>query len=419
MAQSAAIDKQSRGQPRHPPVELSAAAARRLLVGALGLGRRSPWGRGEHAVGRAIQSLGYVQIDTISVVERAHHHVLSSRLPGYRAEHLEAGLNRTHFEYWGHAAAYLPLQDYRFARPLMQAHRERRARWVRCRDDVLTGRVLDAVRANGPMMARDFETPAGSGGGWWRWKPAKQALEHLFMTGELTIVRRDGFQKCYDLTERVLPQVVDQPLPSAAENARHHVLRYVRSHGLGHEGWLKWLQPVTGFTAQARAAVAGLIAAGELVPVTIRPDAQAPDPGPGWLSTPAALTALPGRSGRRWLLLSPFDPLVLDRDRLLRLFGFEYRLECYTPAPQRRWGYFTLPMLHGTRLRGRADVRVQRRQRTLRVDGLHPEPGFTPLAEDADLIDAIAGFAAACGCESVEFARAVLADRPRGWQVPA
>ena len=170
-----------------PPVtDISTRDARRLFLHRQGLLRRYPFGRGGQAVARAIERLGWVQIDTISVVERAHHHVLRSRVAGYRPGWLDdlQHKDRAVFEYWSHAAAYLPMRDYRFALPRMEAMRNRTERWIRSRDDKLMAEVLTRVEAEGPLMARQFESSESGESGWCNWKPAKRALEQLFMQGD-------------------------------------------------------------------------------------------------------------------------------------------------------------------------------------------------------------------------------------------
>src|SRR3954447_1140087 len=179
---------------------------RRIALDAQGLLRAAPFGRGVDATHRALEQIGYVQIDTISIVERAHHHTLWNRVPNYRPSHLDKLVSeRRAFEYWFHAAAYLPMRDYRFALPRMHALKNGERHWFANRDLKLMKAILDRVRAEGPMMARDFETPKGRAQGWWNWKPAKRALEQLYMQGDLMISGREGFQKIYDLPERVLP----------------------------------------------------------------------------------------------------------------------------------------------------------------------------------------------------------------------
>ena len=199
------------------------AQLRRIALDRQGLLRTDPFGRGKGAVRRAVENLGYVQIDTISVVARAHHHVLWSRVGNYHPAMLDRLVReRGIFEYWFHAAAWLPMRDYRFALPRMrQLNGERN--WFESSDPRLQREILRRIESEGALRARDFVDPEHRSDGWWEWKPAKQALEQLFMQGEIMVSRRDGFQKVYDLPERVLPDWIDTSLPSPDEYAAYLV----------------------------------------------------------------------------------------------------------------------------------------------------------------------------------------------------
>ena len=229
------------------PALLSLAQARRLVLRAQGLDHPEPFGAGSaEATFRAIERLGYVQIDTISVVERAHHHVLWSRVPGYQPAHLEALLHPPApkiFEYWSHAAAYLPLSNYRFCLARMHTYASGQRRWFSAPDKKVRKLVLDRIRAEGPLQARDFDAPKShKGGSWFEWKPAKRALEQLFTEGALMVRERRGFQKVFDLTERVLPPWVDTSLPTPAEQARWLIEETLRACGLGTEAEIRYLR---------------------------------------------------------------------------------------------------------------------------------------------------------------------------------
>jgi hypothetical protein len=204
---------------------------RRIALDRQGLLKTDCFGRGKRATLRAIEQLGYVQIDTISVVERAHHHVLWSRVPNYQPKFLDQLVaERKVFEYWFHAAAWLPMSDYRFALPRMAQINGERS-WFEGIDRKLMHEILVRIEAEGPLRARDFEDTRASSTGWWDWKPAKQALEQLFMQGELMVSGREGFQKRYDLPERVLPDTVDTRMPTMDEYASHLIETTLRAHG--------------------------------------------------------------------------------------------------------------------------------------------------------------------------------------------
>ncbi|MEM9316175.1 MAG: crosslink repair DNA glycosylase YcaQ family protein [Pseudomonadota bacterium] len=319
---------------------------RRIILAAHGLHRQAPFGRGRNGVLKALTQLGYAQIDTISVVERAHHHVLRSRIPGYRPALLDALVARREvFEYWFHAAAYLPMSDYRFARPRMDAVRRGEMHFQGPRDEKLMRRVHDRIRAEGPLSAADFDGERGPGG-WWEWKPAKQALEILFFQGDLMVAERKGFQKRYDLAERVLPADIDTRAPSDQEYARHlidHALRLFASTTVPEAGYLR---RSARLREALRAELAARVEAGTVREIQLR------DGSRRWLDT--AAEAQTPRIMRTVHVLSPFDPLVIQRGRTAALFGFDYQIECYLPQSKRRFGYFCLPLLYGDRFLGQA-----------------------------------------------------------------
>ena len=209
---------------------LTISQARRLALNRQGLGKKDAFGRGIDAVERTIKTLRYVQIDTISVVDRAHHHVLKTRVSNYQPANLDKLLTdrKSIFEYWHHAAAYLPMEDYRFYLPLMRGYGASRKI-----DPKVAKDVLARIRTEGPLMSKDFAAPAGKrSSGWWDWKPAKLAMEQLFLSGQLMVAERKGFQKCFDLTERVLPADTDTRLPVDHERARFYVTRILASQGV-------------------------------------------------------------------------------------------------------------------------------------------------------------------------------------------
>ncbi len=399
--------------PREGATENVTARLRRVTLARQGLLRHAPFGRGLAGARQAVQRLGYVQIDTISVVSRAHDQVLQVRVPGYRPDmlsRLQADGNV--FEYWAHAAAYLPMSDYRFALPRMADMRARREQWIRSRDRTLMKQVLDRIRIDGPLQARDFADPAHTGAGWWDWKPAKRALEQLFMQGELMVAGRAGFQKIYDLTERVLPAWVDTREPSLEEYARHLVDRHLTAHGFASPRACTYQRRTPGLSrAVARVLEEG---AGErrLIPVAI------PGPEQRVHADPEALEGRLPAAPSRVRLLSPFDNALILRHRGQSLFGFDYQLECYLPEGKRRFGYFCLPMLYRDRFVGRVDCKAERRARRLQVKGLFVEHEHW-LCRDPDgactaIARALGELSAHNGCRSVELS----AVEPAGWRAP-
>ena len=378
---------------------------RRLALERQGLLAGAPFGRGLPGARRAIEAIGYAQIDTISVVSRAHDHVFQARVPGFRPDMLDRLQARGEvFEYWAHAAAYLPMRDYRFALPRMADVRAGQERWVRCRDTALMNRVLERVRAEGPLQARDFEAPQGRrGAGWWDWKPTKRALEQLFMEGALMTVGRAGFQKVYDLAERVLPDGVDTRPPTLAEYAEHLIERQLAALGCASTRVCVYQRYTPGLRDAVDAALRAEVAEGRLLPLAL--DAPGGPRETVYVEPEAFETRLPpARAQAR--ILSPFDNLVIHRHRGQSLFDFDYQLECYVPEPKRRFGYFCLPILYRDRLVGRADCKAHRRTGRFEIKQLFLEH---PDAVDRDgdgalaaIASAFADLAAHNGCDRIE-----------------
>ena len=320
----------------------------------------------------AIEHLGYIQIDTISVVQRAHHHTLWTRNPRYKPSQLDQLLSEKQvFEYWSHAAAYLPFRDYRFSLPRKQALASgAQSHWYE-RDDRMMDLVRKRIATEGPLMAKDFEH-TGKRTGEWHTKPAKRALEYLFMQGDLMVPRRVNFHKVYDLTERVLPEGTDTTPPTPEEYARFLITRYLRAHGLGQPAGIAYLR--NGTKPLVSAALEDMVSTGELLQVRVA--------GEPYYALPASLELLGKPLARRKLkILSPFDNLVIQRKRTKALFGFDYLIECYVPEAKRRYGYFSLPLLWDGQLVARMDCRAERSESLLHIHHLALEP--TALKTDA------------------------------------
>ena len=347
---------------------ISQKTARRLVLHAELLDGRLPLAKGTAGVAQTVGHLGYVQIDTISVIERAHHHTLWTRLPGYKPEHLHRALavERSVFEYWGHAASYLPMTDYRFYLPMMKSFYDPKNAWYRGwgeRYGAYLEPVLRRIREEGPLAARDFENLAARGQGpWWDWKPAKAALETLFWRGELMVRERRGFERVYDLSERVLPAGTDTRLPGPGELGRFIVNRALTALGVASEKEIREYIRI-GDRAIVAAALTELAVAGEITAVAIAGQQGA------FYALPAAL----GKAGRwralapRVHLLSPFDNLVIFRSRLKDRFDFDFKFECYLPKNKREYGYFVLPILFGEDFVGRLDPKAERKSGTFIV----------------------------------------------------
>ena len=371
-------------------MDISLLEARQLAISAQKLADpfASPT-RGQAGVLDIISHLGYVQIDTISVVERAHHHVLWTRCPDYQPSMLHElqARERSIFEYWTHAASYVPMADYRYYRARMEAHAASpRARQWREQQGPVMREVLERVRQEGALASGDFEAPEGfQRGTWWNWKPAKRALEELFSSGELMVSERRGFQRVYDLAERVLPSEIETTASPASEVARFALLQALRAHGILALKDIRW--SLIGMEAVTD-ALDDLLAEGSVVRIDIEGENNGARPSYVLADTLQAM--LDVARVKSLHILSPFDNLIIWRARLQRLFGFDYSLECYLPAAKRRYGYFVLPILWGTAFVGRLDAKAERKAGVLIARKLMLEPGW----DDGDFLSALSGRAA-------------------------
>ena len=369
---------------------------RRLALHGQGLTPASAFGHGRTAALRAIEHLGYVQLDSISVIERAHNHTWFSRVPNFNPSLSNDMLEQGEiYEYWAHAAAYMPMRDFRFslidkARVRAGEHRSKLPK-----DTKLMNKVMQRIRSDGPMSTRDLETPGTKRSGWWDWKPAKKAAERLYLQGDLMICSRVGFQKTYDLTERVLPGSTSTTVPSLSEWAKHLIDEQLHCHSLVTLPGITYSRRHAGLNRAVKAEVLNRVAMAELQQVQL-PDNQVYYSRPGLLDQP-----LP-RVSSQLQILSPFDNLVIQRARLQSLFNFDYQIECYVPAAKRRYGYFALPLLYRDELVGRIDCKAHRAQRRLTLQSVHLQ------CKDSDidsvcraLAAALPGFAKFQDCDSV------------------
>ncbi|HEX5597680.1 MAG TPA: crosslink repair DNA glycosylase YcaQ family protein [Micromonosporaceae bacterium] len=357
------------------PESLSPSQARRIALAAQGFGEPPPSGPPTlRHLRRVLNRVGLLQMDSVNVLQRAHYLPLYSRLGPYPTALLDRAAYqrpRQLFEYWGHEASLIRVDLHPALRWRMAAaHADAWGgmRRIAREQPQLVAWVRDEVRANGPLTATEIEqdAPRQTGNWGWNWSTVKQALEFLFWSGEVAAARRTGaFARVYDLPERVLPAaVLDEPTPTVAEAHRRLVSVAARALGVAAEPELRdyFRLPLPG----ARAAIAELVEAGELTPVRVQGWRQ-----PAYLHVDARLP--------RWIrgdtLVSPFDPLIWERARTERLFGFTYRIEIYVPAPQRVHGYYVLPFLQGERFTARVDLKADRRAGVLRVPAAWIEPG--------------------------------------------
>lgn len=325
-----------------------------------------------------IEKLGYVQLDTIAVIQRAHHHTLWTRRSDYAPDMLHElqAVDRRIFEYWGHAASYLPMIDYRYYLPRMRRSDDPHSKWEKDRREKcghLMPGILERIRNDGPLSSADFaRTDDQKRGPWWDWRPTKVALELLFLRGELMITERRKFHRIYDLTERVLPSDTNTTMPSNSEWGRFLVRRALGSYGVAKAKDIR--EHIHGASKEIIAtALSDLIESGQVTGVTVGRDKESQ-----WYGLSDCLQGSSRRMTQpRLHLLSPFDNMIIQRERLRQLFDFDYTLECYVPAPKRKYGYFTLPILWGEEFVGRLDPKADRKKRLLIVRSLHLEPEFT------------------------------------------
>lgn len=357
-------------------------AARRLFLDRHALSE-TPKGdaRGADLLG-LIEQLGFVQLDSINTVARAHDLILFSRRPRYRPKALKRlyEKDRALFEHWTHDAAVIPMGYYRW----WQLRRERDAQklkgqWRNWRRDGFEAQfqiVLDQIRDRGPLCSSDVGAGEKRGsGGWWDWHPSKTALEYLWRTGALCVVGREGFRKRYDLTERVIDEALCEPAQSPEHTAE--TIDWCCAGALDRLGFATPTELAAFWDhisiSEAKEWCAGELVAGRLQPIritcvggSIRDSFARPGVG-----TDPALDMQPTP---RLRILSPFDPALRDRKRAERLFGFEYRIEIFVPEAKRRYGYYVFPILEGDRLVGRVDMKAFRDKDRLQVRAVWPEP---------------------------------------------
>ncbi|MEA2294253.1 MAG: uncharacterized protein QOE86_1892 [Solirubrobacteraceae bacterium] len=362
-------------------VQLSAAEARRIALAAQGFARPRPDGPPPaRTLTATAERLGLLQIDSVNVLQRAHYLPLFSRLGAYDTAALDRAAHyapRRLFEYWGHEASLIPVAT----QPLLRWRMERAAheawggmRRIAQERPELLDRIVEEIRARGPLPASAIqeERPKRSGP-WWDWSDVKRGFEFLFWSGRLTSARRRGFERIYDLPERVLPRaVIDAPTPAEPDAIRELLRIASRALGIATATDLRdyFRLPAAGTATR----IAELVEEGALTPIAVE----------GW-DRPAFLAAgakLPRRIDAA-ALIGPFDSLIWERPRVQRVFGFRFRIELYVPAPKRVHGYYVLPFLLGDRLVARVDLKADRQAGVLRVQSSHAEPDVPPETASA------------------------------------
>jgi len=378
-------------------MKISLATARQLALRAHGLNGGWMLPPNQEGAAQIIERLGYVQIDTIYIIQRAHHHTLWTRLQEYQPTMLDDLLakDRRVFEWWTHAMAYIPMRDYRFYAPRMgyDALWGRQREWLIEYADVIA-HVKERIRTEGPLGAADFEHPKNTTSGWWDWKPAKQALEILATMGELMVTQRRNFQRIFDLTERVLPANVDTTPPTEEELQRFIVRFALNTGGVLRENEVQWSRRKAN-----PAALQAMVDAGEVTRFEV--EGLNGEPCYALSDVFEAITQSP--NGEQHLhILSPFDNLIIDRRWLKAFFdGFDYTIECYVPEAKRKYGYFVLPILWGDRFVARMDSKADRKPKTFVIKRLLFEPDFDEYdAVLPALVEKLRAFATFNGCDN-------------------
>ena len=403
-----------------PRPTLTSAQARLLHLAAQGL-LAPPAGEARpRDVLAAVRRMALLQLDTIHVVARSHHLVLHARLGDYRPEWLDDLLSEAAlFETWAHEACMAPVEDHGLHRRVLATSQHwavRRARRILAEQGEGMAALLDEVRRRGPVKTSDFTSERPRATGWWGWKKEKEWLEAWLALGDLMVARREKFQRVYDLSERVLPAGAARTLPEEAEARRTVIEKSVRALGVTQARWIHdYFRTRPRLTPED---LRPLVESGRLLEVHVRGWAT-----PGFVHRDHAPLLRRASAGKlvatHTALLSPFDPVVWDRERALALFGFDYRLECYVPARKRRHGYFVLPILRRGALVGRLDAKAHRARGIFEVKALHLEPGVEARpALLGDLAAALVASARWHGTPAVRLGRRVAAPlrealRPR------
>lgn len=387
-------------------MKLKISEAKRFQLHSQGLTTLAPFGYGKDAAVKAIQRIGYVQIDTISVVQRAHHHIFWSRVPDYQMSWLHdmQAVDKTIFEYWSHAAAFLPMESFRYCLPRMERYRKGEKHWWE-RDPKTIKFVFNEIKKRGPLLARDFENTTGrKAGPWFDRTPAKKALEYLFHEGRLVIGERKGFQKVYELAERYLPADLDQTMPSEKEFIRHLIETTLHANGLATSREIAYLRK--GLQPKVLKELLKMEKEGLIRELGVQ------DAKETYYSLKDFI--LPSQSKEKVAhILSPFDNLVIQRARLKKFFDFDYQIECYVPEPKRKFGYFVLPVLVGEDFIGRIDAKADRATKDFIIKSFYIEPNFKKKTSEfaQELKTTLERFVKFNGCETLNLDALTLQQR--------
>lgn len=379
-------------------VKISKAQARAIILHAAGLSKRAQFGKGIKGTYRFIDHLGFLQIDTNYVVERAHHHAIACRVPDYQTQWLEQlQLEGKIFEGWTYASGFIPMNEYRFTLPIKASLKARR-KPLTLPEVNLMNQILDRVAREGPLMARDFENDRQTkSSGWWDWRPSKLALERLHLEGRLMTLRTKGFAKVYDLTENVLPASIDLSVPTSEEFARFIIMRSLRALGVAEAKDIAMRARYVK-NNQVRSELQAMVAEGKVCAVRMNRSARVYYTLPEYIQKNTEVTG-------DAFILSPFDTMNVYRKRLMEFFDFDYMVECFVPEAKRKFGYFALPVLVGDRFVARMDAKADRKNGMLIIHQLHFEPGKIPNADLTKIGEAIHHFAHFNQCSHVKLVK--------------
>ena len=375
------------------PVILKKSQARKIILHAAGLSKRGQFGKGKEAAYKVIDQLGFIQVDTNYVVERAHHHAIAARVPDYKPEWLEAlQADGRIYEFWTRDSGYMPMNEFRFSLPIQDRFSEK---WksLSQTERNLMNKILDRISREGPLRAKDFENDRVTrSSGWWDWRPSKVALERLHLGGSLLTTRKKDFHKLYDLTDNIVPGDIDRTMPTAEAFTRHLILRSLRALGIAYLKEIAWNGRLV--KPPVKAELKKLVDAGEVCQVEVE-------------GLKGPLYMLPAYRKKRITIagdafvLSPFDMLNVFRHRLRDFFDFDYQVECFVPEGRRKYGYFSLPVLVGDTFVARMDSKADRKQKALTIHNIHFEPVKMTKPMTAKVCDAIQAFARFNGCNTI------------------
>ena len=366
------------------PVTISLKDAKNIILNSQGL---------THSTNNlsVIQQLSYIQIDTISVTERCHNHIFFTRNPNFNKEDINDLMkSKSIFEYWSHAAAYLPIKDYRYSLYPKEKYRTGTKHWFP-RDKKVEKFVLDRIKNEGPLQSKDFENPNVKNHNWYEWKPAKTALTNLFIDGSLMIANRKGFQKIFDLTERIAPSNINTSIPSINEYCLHLINNAIKAQGIVTLNEICYLRK--NIKPTVKKILQELVENKDIQPIQVD----------NYNEIYYTTIANPITSTNNSLhILSPFDNLTIQRKRLKTIFNFEFQLECYVPEKKRKFGYYTLPILFGEEFVARLDAKADRKTKLFTIKNIWFESSFQPSEEFyKEMASKLHSYSTFCGCDKI------------------